>query len=118
MSILSTNSKLRILNSNMNGYFILVNRKGSSIKHSQMIKRDILCDHMITVWIKLRTLRDSCSGIFKTRKYPPSLLWFDSTAATCQEAMDWIEEVVLILKRSGEQRFSDADSDDDREDSL
>ena len=67
-----------------------------------MIKRDILCDRMVTVCLKLQTLRDSCSSIFTTRNYPANLTWFKGAAGICQEAIDWIEEVVLILSRAKE----------------
>jgi hypothetical protein len=77
----------------------------------QMIRRDILCDHMLNVCLKLQTLRDSCSGVFQTQAYPPSITWFDGAAAICQEAIDWIEEVVLILTRAEEKTFIDKDND-------
>jgi hypothetical protein len=67
-----------------------------------MIKRDILCDSMVNVCLKMQTLRDSCSSIYRTRSYPPNLTWFKGAAAICQEAIDWIEEVVLILSRAKE----------------
>ena len=67
-----------------------------------MIKRDILCDSMVNVSLKLQTLRDSCLSIFETQSYPPNLTWFKGAAGICQEAIDWIEEVVLILSRSKE----------------
>ena len=76
-----------------------------------MIKRDILCDHMLNVCLKLQTLRDSCSGVFNTRTYPPNITWFDGAAAICQEAIDWIEEVVLILTRAEEKTIADRDND-------
>jgi hypothetical protein len=77
----------------------------------QMIKRDILCDHMLNVCLKLQTLRDSCSGVFQTQTYPPSITWFDGAAAICQEAIDWIEEVVLILARAEETTVTDKNKD-------
>ena len=67
-----------------------------------MVNRDILCDRMVSVCLKLQTLRDSCSSIFKTQNYPPNLTWFKGAASICQEAIDWIEEVVLILSRAKE----------------
>lgn len=76
-----------------------------------MIKRDILCDHMLNVCLKLQTLRDSCSGVFQTQTYPPSITWFDGAAAICQEAIDWIEEVVLILTMAEERTIADKDND-------
>ena len=78
----------------------------------QMIKRDILCDHRLNVCLKLQTLRDSCSGVFQTQTYPPSVTWFDAAAAICQEAIDWIEAVVLILTRAEELQGTDHCSDD------
>ena len=77
----------------------------------QMIKRDILCDHMLNVCLKLQTLRDSCSGVFQTQTYLPSITWFDGAAAICQEAIDWIEEVVLILTRAEEKTVTDKNND-------
>jgi len=77
----------------------------------QMIKRDILCDHVLNVCLKLQTLRNSCSGVFQTQTYPPSITWFDGAAAICQEAIDWIEEVVLILTRREEKTIADKDND-------
>jgi hypothetical protein len=77
----------------------------------QMIRRDILCDHMLNVCLKLQTLRDSCSGVFQTQTYPPSITWFDGAAAICQEAIDWIEEVVLILTRAEEKISIDKNND-------
>ncbi len=76
-----------------------------------MIKRDILCGHMLNVCLKLQTLRDSCSGVFQTQTYPPSIIWFDGAAAICQEAIDWIEEVVLILTRAEEKTVTDKNND-------
>ena len=67
-----------------------------------MIKRDILCDSMVNVSLKLQTLRDSCLSIFKTQSYPPNFTWFKGAAGICQESIDWIEEVVLILSRAKE----------------
>jgi hypothetical protein len=40
--------------------------------------------------------------VFKTRRYPPDLTWFKGAAGICQEAIDWIEEVVLLLSRAKE----------------
>ena len=71
------------------------------------IRPDILCDHMLNVCLKLQTLRDSCSGVYHTQTYPPSINWFDGAAAICQEAIDWIEEVVLILTRAEEPQEVD-----------
>jgi hypothetical protein len=99
----------------MTGYFILVNRKGLSPGESKgvrMIKKDILCDGMLNVCLKLQTLRDSCSSIFGTQTYPPSLTWFNGAAGICQEAIVWIEEVVLILSRAEELQGADHYSDD------
>lgn len=76
-----------------------------------MIKRDIFCHHMLNVCLKLQTLRDSCSGVFQTQTYPPSITWFNGAAAICQEAIDWIEEVVLILTRAEEKTITDKDND-------
>jgi hypothetical protein len=77
----------------------------------QMSRQDILCAHMPNVCLKLQTLRDSCSGVFQTQTYPPSITWFDAAAAICQEAIDWIEEVVLILTRADEKTIVDRDND-------
>ena len=99
----------------MNGYFILVNRKGllsGESKGVRMIKRDILCDGMLSVSLKLQTLRDSCSSIFGTQTYPPSLAWFNGAAGICQEAIEWIEEVVLILSRAEELQEANYCNDD------
>ena len=76
----------------------------------QTIRPDILCDHMLNVCLKLQTLRDSCSGVYHTQTYPPSITWFDGAAAICQEAIDWIEEVVLILTRAEEKTIADKDN--------
>jgi hypothetical protein len=70
-----------------------------------MIKRDILCDHMLSVCLKLQTLRDSCSGVFQTQTYPPSITWFGGAAAICQEAIDW------ILTRAEEKTVTDKNND-------
>ena len=67
-----------------------------------MIKRDILCDSMVKVCLKLQTLRDSCSTACRTRSYPPNLTWFKGAASVCQEAIDWIEEIVFILSKAKE----------------
>jgi hypothetical protein len=67
-----------------------------------MINRDILCDRMVSVCLKLQTLRDSCSSTFRSHHYPPNFTWFKGAASICQEAIDWIEEVVLILSRAKE----------------
>lgn len=80
-------------------------------KGVQMIKGDILCDRMINVCLKLQTLRDSCAGIFRTQTYPPNITWFDGAAAICQEAIEWIEEVVLILARTKIQILNDKGND-------
>ncbi len=76
-----------------------------------MIKRDFLCARLLNICLKLQTLRDSCTGICKTQTYPPNITWFDAAAAICQEAIDWIEEVLRILARSGEQTVTDQGDD-------
>jgi len=77
-----------------------------------MLKPDILCDRMVGVCLKLQTLRDSCSSVFRTRNYPPNLTWFNGAAGICQEAIEWIEEVVLILSRAEELQGPDHCNDD------
>ena len=52
-----------------------------------------------TACIKLGTLRDSCSSILKTQTYPPSFTWFGGAAAICQEAIDYIKEILLAFEQ-------------------
>jgi len=52
------------------------------------------------VLAKLRTLRDSCLGIFRSQRYPPDFTWFEGAAAICQEAVDRIKEALHVLDKS------------------
>ena len=52
------------------------------------------------VLAKLRTLRDSCLGIFRSRRHPPDFTWFEGAAAICQEAIDRIKEALRLLDKS------------------
>lgn len=59
-----------------------------------------VCEGLRTVLVKLRTLRDSCLGIFGTRRYPPDFTWFEGAAAICQEAIDRIKDALGILEKT------------------
>ena len=52
------------------------------------------------VLVKLRTLRDSCLGIFRSRRYPLDFTWFEGAAAICQETVDRIKEALRLLDKS------------------
>jgi hypothetical protein len=54
------------------------------------------------VLAKLRTLQDSCLGIFRSRRYPPDFTWFEGAAAICQEAVDRVKEALRVLDKSKE----------------
>ncbi|UCE81906.1 MAG: hypothetical protein JSV47_09155 [Deltaproteobacteria bacterium] len=75
-----------------------------------MTKRNFSYDRLLNVCLKLQTLRDSCSGMFRTQTYPPHINWFDAAAAICQEAIDWIEEILLVLTKYGEKAVTDQDN--------
>ncbi|MFP3871000.1 MAG: hypothetical protein ACLFVT_09015 [Syntrophobacteria bacterium] len=61
-----------------------------------------LCSGLVSVVVKLRTLRDSCRGIARTRQYPPDFSWFEGAAAICQEAIDRLKETIGVLEKSKE----------------
>jgi hypothetical protein len=76
-----------------------------------MVKFNFLCTRLLSVCLKLQTLKDSCSGIFRTQTYPPNIAWFNAAAAICQEAIDWMEEVLIIFTKPENQTGSDQDND-------
>jgi hypothetical protein len=66
-----------------------------------MSGRSNLIEGLQRLLVKLRTLRDSCRGIVSQRRYP-DFSWFEGAAAICQEAIEWIREVILRLKKCKE----------------
>jgi hypothetical protein len=57
-------------------------------------------DGLTRALTKLRTLRDSCVGTFRSRRYPPDFTWFEGAAAICQDAIDRIKETLRLLDKS------------------